>query len=149
MTLLILACILERICAVVNRGNTGNSLRKTPELGTTIPVQKSACGKVCAPVTLATNSGWITSQPEVIPVQKSASGKLPLLGSHRRKAGIAENKPVPGTRLLVRKAVAALEYKSGDGRSFATPRSFRCREHSLQVFLYLHSKGLMSPEGLL
>jgi len=76
--------------------------------------------------------------------QKPRSGKLPLLESHRRKAGIAENGLVPGTGLLVRKAVAALEYKSGDGRSFATPRSFRCRKHSLQVFLYLLSKGLMS-----
>src|SRR6266446_3290346 len=103
MTLLILACLLERICAVVNRGNTGNSLRKTPELGTTIPVQKSACGKVCAPVTLATNSGWITSQPEVIAGQKSRSGKLPLLGSQRRKAGIAENGLVPGPVCLCAK----------------------------------------------
>ncbi|PYT53658.1 MAG: hypothetical protein DMG43_08470 [Acidobacteria bacterium] len=38
-----------------------------------------------------------------------------MLESHRRKAGIAENDPVPGTGLLVPKAVAALEYKSGYG----------------------------------
>jgi len=85
---------------------------------------------------------------EVIPSQKSGSGKLPLLGSHRRKAGIAESDPVPGTGLLVPKAVAALEYKSGDGRSFATPHSFRCRNIRFKFYANI-SKGLMSPEGLL
>jgi hypothetical protein len=44
----------------------------------------------------------------VIPGQKSRCGKLPWLGSHGRKAGISENDLVPGTRLLVPKAVAAL-----------------------------------------
>ena len=33
MTLLILACLLGQICAVVNPGNNGNSLQETPELG--------------------------------------------------------------------------------------------------------------------